>query len=108
MEPLSVAATESAIINTPVRKTELSAVERLVFFFQKVHALRYAHGTYIGACDGRCACNSRHDDNYPILLAICRSGNGLLLSFLDIQSAVEPFIFARDGTMKYTPALWHR
>jgi hypothetical protein len=107
MEPLSVAATESAIINTAVRKTELSAVARLVFFFQKVHALRYAHGTCIGACDGRCACTTLAAAIIiRYFLAIHR--RILLLSFPDIQSAIEPFIFARDGTMKYAPALWHR
>lgn len=53
MGPLSVAATESAIINTAVHKTELSAWRgsRFFFFFQKAHAAVRPR-TYIYALAG--------------------------------------------------------
>lgn len=69
MEPLSVAATESAIINATVYKTQLSARFAFVSFVQEAHARTYITiRLYISF--SRCACNSRYGDNYPILLAI--------------------------------------
>lgn len=65
----------------------------------------------MGARDGRCACITLAAViiiRYFLAVHSTAVENGLLLSFPDTQSAIEPFIFARDGTMKYAPALWHR